>query len=609
MPATQRFASAWSLAERIGTDLLLLFLSFCLALNVARFVKVPYANPYDISSPYAGDHFMPTNNFVLVLCTVMFTIGIFYGLRYLLRRWQTIARLGIVALVAGMIFTGIIAPDNSRFVNNIDVFHHGEQLSPARAAYDGKRPYSQIFFLHGAGEDVLLPEASFHVFGVSIGSYFFAEGLLQGASLLLFLYLLHRLIKQNWLFLLSIVWFASTFYASFFYVRDIFVWLALLAAYKLVVGRPEGKTRFVLLGLLGVLAGSSLFYSVDRGVFLLVLTALIGACVSFFEFETHSYRLAITTNWRHKIEQLAALAGGYLLPLLVGLILLGGHAFGQFLYMSFKAIPAFSGLMFYGPFPLFDASGWLTWLPLVVVILLLITLWKRRSWPLQFSKEHLFAVVLVIFGAVFLQAAVGMADAPHMAYATPALFLAVFYMGSIFLPELRANAARCLSTTWPLLLVLVIICTPGVLNLFRLPAINQVSPNFTRHFFKLPSVADEAWLPSDVRLLRDYIDSHSTPADGIFVLSSEPIYYYLTDRPNPSRFYISWFADPQPYTNELLSDLKKNPPKFIIYQTGNYYDRPQFIPMSERLPEVNQWILQNYPTDIHVTGSIIVKAK
>ena len=51
--------------------------------------------------------------------------------------------------------------------------------------------------------------------------------------------------------------------------------------------------------------------------------------------------------------------------------------------------------------------------------------------------------------------------------------------------------------------------------------------------------------------------------------------------------------DLQPYTDELLRDLKAHPPKYIIYKDG-VYDSPDLVAMTERVPEVNEWILANY---------------
>lgn len=608
---SQRPAELWRSADLILTKIMLLFISFCLGINFARLIKQPFSNPYDISSAYASDHFMPANNYLLLIFTVLFTIGFYVGFSWLIRKWPTYTRLGIVGILALMVFTGLIAPEHSRYLGNIDVFHHGEQLSPGSALYSGKHLYSQIFFLHGAGEDAALPALAFHLFGRTIGSYFFLTGVLQAVSALLFLFMLHRLIKQHSLFLLAALWFLGSFYSSFYYVRDIFVWASLLLVYEFVVREHGERVRLALLGALGLLCGAAFFYSVDRGLFLLVLNGLIGVFLLGFTAEGESYRPQITGSWQPKLKRVGVLAGGFLLTMLVGLTVLGTTAFGSFLNITFYALPKFEGLMFNNPFPSFSDNSWLTWMPVVLVILLVLAVAKTTLWTTKsFSRELIFALTLIIFGIVFLQAAAGMADAPHMAYATPALFVAAFYTLSMVISKVKTDPTTLhLAKVWPLMLAIILMFTPSVFNLFRLPEINQVSFKYAKEFRHLPTMGDNAWLPQQVKDTKDYIAAHTKANDPVFVFTSQPIYYYLINRPNPSRFYTTWFADPKPYTLELLNDLQKNPPKYIIYQTGSYYDRPDFIPMSERIPEVDSWIQHNYPNTITIDNTINIKTR
>jgi hypothetical protein len=121
-----------------------------------------------------------------------------------------------------------------------------------------------------------------------------------------------------------------------------------------------------------------------------------------------------------------------------------------------------------------------------------------------------------------------------------------------------------------------------------------------------PSRPDTYWYTQDVNEVTNYIKYNSKLDDALFVFSSDPIYYYSTKLKNPTRFYISWFADPNIFEEEALMDLKKTPPKFIIYESGSYYDRPEFISMKERLPAINDWILKNYPNSKKINNATIL---
>jgi hypothetical protein len=113
-----------------------------------------------------------------------------------------------------------------------------------------------------------------------------------------------------------------------------------------------------------------------------------------------------------------------------------------------------------------------------------------------------------------------------------------------------------------------------------------------RNFKSYPAQPNNVWLNKTEIDVTKYIDRNSKPTDGLFDMDLEPMYYFLTNRPNPTRFYISWFADPQPYTNEALASLKKNPPKFIIY-TGQIEDSDNVL-INNRIPDITNWVLKNY---------------
>lgn len=106
--------------------------------------------------------------------------------------------------------------------------------------------------------------------------------------------------------------------------------------------------------------------------------------------------------------------------------------------------------------------------------------------------------------------------------------------------------------------------------------------------------SDDSWLNEDTKLVKEYITRNTSKNDYVFSFTSDPLYYYVVNRKNPSRFYISWYADPQPYTDELLADLKSNMPSLIIFNEMTSLDNPDGIFMEYRLPEINEWIKYNY---------------
>ena len=599
------------LFSRLGeflTKVLLFFFAFSMSLNASRLLTLPYSNPYSIGNPHNIEGFNPENNYLLFVGTIIFTIVFYYGLTYFLKRRPKLTRYFLIAVVTVLLFIGSVAPSFLAHKANIDPFHQGEQLSPALAYYHGDHLYDKIFFLHGAGEDAVFPALAFHLFGKSIGSYFMLVGLLELISGVLFFVLVERLFRPHDSYLLVLTWFLIGSFSAFSYVRDIPVWLSIMLLYSLIFSRVIDRRYWLKVAGLGVMSAVTLFYAIDRGVFLLLINLLFVGAHFLLVRKGDVFVVAPRKAMREKLTRTGVMAGSYLGVFVIFLISLGGHSFVAFLKMSFVEIPRYQGLLFNYPFPNLDATTALVWLPIVILALacLLYADRLRAALP-KLSPTMLFSGVLIVFSLIFFRAASGRPDVPHIAYATPILFLTAFYICQQLFTH-KSTLSETISHNWQVVLVVILLGVFPTFDVLHLPALNQASIASAKQFRHLPSVPDDAWLTPEIAQVRDYVTTNSTKDDYLFVFTNKPIYYYLTDRRNPSRFYISWFADPQPFTNEMLSDLKKNQPKFVIYETEGFYDAPDAVPMSIRVPEVNQWILDNYPNTVTI-GTTKIRTK
>ncbi len=602
---------AFGKAGPFVVNVLLFIFSGSLALNLARAIRLPFSNPYSISNLSNIDHFNPENNFVQILVAIVLTIGLFYFLQRLMSTREGLARIYIVIFLSFSLFLFALAPFSSGYYHKIDVFHQGEQLAPALALIHHEHLYSQIFFLHGAGEDAVIPALSFKFFGRSIGSYFFLIAILKLFSAVLFLMLINKLIKHKDLFMVVALWFFSNIYStavSFYNVRDIPVWISLFLTYRLIFSPRDSWRYWSLIFIQGVIGAGTFFYSLDRGIFLFFLNLILGMIILFMNYDRSHYSFSIKP-WRPKLFYLSGFVVSYLLVFISALAVLGLVPFKAFLKMSFIDTPRYGGLLFGIPLPNIDSSGLLVWLPLIIftlVILLAIEqlkpVWRRPT------PNAVFTVLLIAFSLIFFRAASGRPDLGHIAYATPVMFITIFYILQSHIELLRAKWSLLIKN-WALVLALALLVLTPSYSLLRLPSVNQRTTPDLANFWQLPSTKDEVWLSPEVKNVRNFILNNTTKNDGLFVFSNQPLYYYLTDLRNPTRFYITWFADPEPYTQEVLRALKAHPPKYIIYSTNTpvpyLYDTPDGVPMSVRLPEVNDWILKNYPSTTYVGQTTI----
>jgi hypothetical protein len=100
-----------------------------------------------------------------------------------------------------------------------------------------------------------------------------------------------------------------------------------------------------------------------------------------------------------------------------------------------------------------------------------------------------------------------------------------------------------------------------------------------------------------------YLRGHSARTDGVFLWGANPLIYFLSDRYPPTRFVsnlglVSVWSPPA-WRAELVRDLKRSPPRFILVAsqdsvqtiTYTYWDSKEYLNF---FPELNSFIRNNY---------------
>lgn len=578
------------------------YLAFACALAAKNVVKLlPAGNDQGISRLYK---FSAESNYTAIIIALVVALVVYFGLFYLYATRERWFRWVAIGILSAAMFGGLIAPSFARWSGNIDPFHHGEQLGPADGYAHGKKAYTDIFMLRGAGEDVIAPWLSQKIFGRSIGSYYLFTALLQLACTVVFFWLLSRLLGNTVAWLGVSLWFVLSNYISFFYVRDIFTWLALAIAAQVIM---QTRRQKLFIGGLTGLATIAMFYSLDRGIFLAALSVLVVATQLFFGRKGPIYTLDITGISKRLPILLPAIVGG-LAGLVLVVAILGPTSFKDFFTMVLK-VTKYQGLIFNTPYSSFEAKSFLDWLPVIMLLISAILLAalvvpglrKKRA----LTRRNLLLVVMLLFAAIFYRGATGRPDFGHIAYGSTVVSLAFLLILFEYFAayDLKKPDTHVLVAILGVALILLPVTT---VRYQRLLEFAEVDPHHTKTVLTGPKKPDTYWYTPDVAATTEALKNAAPDGGGLFVLTSNPIYYYTTGLQNPTRFYISWFADPTQLEEEMLDSLKKDPPKVVLYKAGNYYDRPEFAGMEERLPRVNEWLLQNYPNRQTVGASEIL---
>jgi len=597
----------------------LLLISFFAAMTVAPIFQLPFSNPHNISNPFNVNYFNPSNNYIALAFIIVATLGLFVLLRKLYAgKYAWIIKIVAICILLSNFFifnmlditTGYFQKDII-YANGsltLDNFHAGEQLAPANAFLNGEQPYRDIFFLRGAGVDVIVPAIGFVVFGKTIGSFLLVTHIFMLLTMIGFFMLLWLVVKGTLRYVGVITLFFIADSLSMVQIRYLPVWIVLGLVIYFFQSKVSDKYKRVILIAIGVLASLELYIAIDQGILLCVLAALMGISLLLFSPNKKNVYSFTPRIWRTRIKYPLYIIGGLVVGLGIPAIFLGWHSFTIFLQMTFLDIPRFAGLLVSSQFPTLFAPDNLVWGPVIIAIaagFILIKLWTPS---VHRNLTTLIPYTLIfIFGFLSIKAGANRISVDKMAQVDAPLYFISFAILSLAIYVAYKYKSDRLTLIVPIAILLVTYGVFAQLNPEKL--LHQ--PRYTRaevsRYVKMPSSPDSYWVSSETQKVSEYIKEHTSKSDHIFVFPSNPSMYYLTDRMNSTRFYISWYADPQPYTNQLLADLKKNPPSIVVYEEKTWMDAPDGVDMKTRLPEVSEWLLANYPKRVVVGNTTLLQ--
>jgi hypothetical protein len=110
-------------------------------------------------------------------------------------------------------------------------------------------------------------------------------------------------------------------------------------------------------------------------------------------------------------------------------------------------------------------------------------------------------------------------------------------------------------------------------------------------------------LAGDARVLWlvDWIGEHTHEGEPVLFLPNDASYYYLTRRPNPTRFALSHQMVTDAHRAEALAGLRANPPRFVV--------RDERMPWVDDVGEratlgapMQEWIEQGYTEVVRENG-------
>ncbi len=514
----------------------------------------------------------------------------------------------------------------------LEFYHEGERIVPAAALDAGAAPYRDVFLWHGLFENGLKGQLAFKLYGMSVSGMRRFERVFEpiGSVALFFLaWACFRSPLGGLVFLL--VHLHATVPPNARYT------LAYLALALLALWLRRGKNGRFLLVASGALAGLAVFHSLDAG---------IGALLSVGLILAYSVMLGSHANigcrFLSTLRHGGFVASGVVLGALAPMIYLvsqsalmsffrtsGGIVGGlsdRSTYPFFQLLPSLqkmSGVREFLDFMV--GKGFLLYIPPLVIVWGLAHLAVRMT--LRCMDRSTITFVVPLAGLlVFFRAMIRRPDVDHFTKVIPLGLLVIammawYYWRRLFRPWHGSIRLRT-DPVWPLVMLFAAgsiyflavrneIDTGPALGLQEIELYAREEgegdrPRQLRIARAGPAIwegrASAKWIESVV----GFLDRNLQADETFYDFTNKGLFYFLADRPCPTRYPQTTYSASNATQQEVISDLRITKPRFVLFPSGDHwkYGYDQLIhPM--RHPLITRYLYRKYEP-FTVLGDVFV---
>lgn len=380
--------------------------------------------------------------------------------------------------------------------------------------------------------------------------------------------------------------------------------LALFSLGATALWLDEGKRRWLWIA--GLTLGQSFLFSQEAAI---CAFAAASAMLWFHAWGQHE-------SWPRLLRAPLALWGITLLSMAPMLGYLISHSAGPALLDSLIGYPRLV-LLGFGAQPFPSLREWLPAAPrahalhyTVIAIYSVALIRVARAWlDGERSTQLLWTIGLTIFGILLFRQALGRSEPGQtIKVMLPAILLTGAWIdaawtgwrqGGTSTPALATITVPCL-----IALLVGIGADPLVRNNIQLsqwmglqtgdkfgaPRRENLPAGATIHP-RVGFLLDTQTL-NTVYEIEGFLNRFTRKGEPVYFFPNEAAYYHLFERPNPTRYAISYFAASFERQRELIADLERNRPRFVVYSKWTW--RVDDIPENVQVPLVVNYLMGNY---------------
>lgn len=481
----------------------------------------------------------------------------------------------------------------------------GEMLEWAQRVLNGEVYGRDFFCLYGPMQIYPLALA-LEIFGKSVVTARVYTYVLNLAAYAVVTFLLYETVRSKIVFTLSaLAYFLAFSRLGVFPPNTTILRFVLGILPLLLIHLHRRHKRPAVLALAGGVAAQSLLFSQEAGL------CSVATVAALFLVEIYLERDLSKT-----IREGATFLAGFALSIAPMLLYFGyKDALGPF----FESIYGYPKLLMLGygclPFPTFrdfithPLTGglffpyWVIFIYVFSCLALLPPLLLGKA-----NKETLFKLSLTLFGILLFRVALGRSQELNVLKVSHPAFLLCFLHLDGGLRTILSNRPRYERTGSA---IMVLTCLLSLLALFSTsPHVNSTVRLAGREFvnvrkkltvyrsgiavpeIKRAGVFVDPVTARSMKQIHAFLSARTKPGDYVYFFPNEPIYYFLFDRKNPTRFAMSYFAITSQQRIELVADLERRKPRYVIMSPNTW--RVDDIPASVQVPEVFDYIREKY---------------